>query len=107
MASTTSDFAIYVLYPRTAGTSFDYDYYNTKHIHLATEIWGPYSARIHSVTQMDESTGCYLACVVSWADKQSYKRAQDDLRSGEIEADFGQGKFTDAKPILLAGKAMA
>lgn len=107
MASTTSDFAIYVLYPRTTGSTFDYDYYITKHVSLATEIWGPYSARIHSVMQMDQNTGYHLACVVSWTDEQSYKRAQDDPRSGEIDADIGKGKFTNAKPIFLKGKAMA
>lgn len=63
-------FYIYVLYPRTPGTTLDYAYYTSHHIPLATEIWGPYSCVIHTVTNMDGSSDHWLGCVVEWESRQ-------------------------------------
>lgn len=99
-------FLIYILYPRTPGTTFNYDYYTSKHAALATEIWGPYSARTHSVTKMDEASGYHLALVVEWDGKGKYEEAQKDARTKEIVEDIGSGRFTTAAPVFLEGEQL-
>ena len=73
---------------------------------LANEISGPYTARIHSVTKLDEATGYHLACIAAWESQAKYEQAQEDPRTKEIEDDIGSGRITNAVPLFLAGESL-
>ena len=93
-----------VLYPRSNATHFNFEYYLTKHIPLAKEIWREYGMQIHSIQEMSTESGYHLACVIEWHRKDGYEQAQKDGRTKEIEHDIGSGNFTNATPVFLMGK---
>lgn len=97
-------FVVLVLYPRKPGTTFDWQYYLSKHTPLANEIWGPYGMKMHSISEMAAESGYHQTCVIEWESKEGYEKAQQDDRSKEIMADIADGNFTTASPVFLAGK---
>jgi hypothetical protein len=46
-----------VLYPVTATSTFDYDYYMAKHMPLVEKTWGSQGLRSWSVIKLDPSGG--------------------------------------------------
>lgn len=95
-----------ILYPRDPTTTFDFEYYLSKHTALIKDIWGPYGMKIHSVSEMDGDSGYHCMCVTEWTSKEGYAKAQQDARTKEIrEGSAGDG-FTTAKTVFLEGKSV-
>ena len=75
-----------VLYPKTDGAKFDFDYYRDKHVPLCTSTWGvpaqidkgvdgPYEAAVHftfespdalNAAMANEGTGAIMADVANY-----------------------------------------
>ena len=97
-------FIVVVVYPRTKTSTFDLNYYLSKHVPLTKEIWGHYGLRFHSTSELDADSGYHISCVLEWDSKEGFDKAQKDPRSGEIHQDIESGRFTDSTPVFLAGK---
>jgi hypothetical protein len=111
-------FVVYFLYPRDGQSTFDYDYYQSKHIPRTNEIWGRFGVKMRSVARLDESyhlvgmlvSYSSLAAIPKqplsnsgqeWANKEDYQSAQKYERTKELLDDIGN--FTTSKPIFLEG----
>ena len=95
-----------IMYPRGNDTFFKLDYYLSKHIPFASEIWNPYGVHVLSISTMDEASGYHLVTVLGWDSKEGYENSQKDKRNKEIWDDVYSGSFTNVKPVVLTGNSV-
>jgi uncharacterized protein (TIGR02118 family) len=83
-----------VLYPATEGTSFDHDYYRSKHVPLCSETWGPARVEIDRGVE-----GPYVAAVHFLFDSADAMQAALASEGTEaVRADVAN--YTQIEPIL-------
>jgi len=91
-----------VTYPASEGTTFDLDYYQTKHIPLVRERWG--AAGLQDV-QAFRGTGApgggpaafHMVALLTFESEAAFGNA-GKLHGKEIMGDIKN--FTDAKPVV-------
>lgn len=91
-----------VTYPATAGSTFDLDYYRTKHMPLVRERWG---AAGLSDARLLLGTGApgggaaayHMVALLSFDSPEAFGQAAK-LHGKEIMGDIAN--FTDAKPVV-------
>ena len=96
---------VLILYPRDGGTTFDHEYYATKHLELVKEVNGDALKSIEfarGISDPDGNPPAFVAMASLLFDsKEAYleKRAASRAR---IVADVP--KFTDYRPITQIGE---
>jgi len=92
-----------VVYPRTPGAHFDYDYYQTRHLPLAGERWANAGLTggeaLLGKAAPDGSAPPYFAIgIIHFESAQSLQAALQGEHASEIIGDIRN--FTDAEPVL-------
>jgi uncharacterized protein (TIGR02118 family) len=83
-----------VLYPETAGASFDHDYYRDQHVPLAVKTWSPVRTEIDRGT-----TGPYVAAVhFVFESQDDVNAAMGHEGTGAIMADVAN--YTTIQPVI-------
>jgi len=92
-----------VVYPRTPGTSFDYDYYRDKHMPLVGQCWGDAGLTggeaLLGMNTPDGSEAPYFAIgVIHFDTAESLQAALTGEHASNVIADIRN--FTDAQPVI-------
>lgn len=92
-----------VVYPRTPGATFDYDYYRTKHMPLVGQRWADAGLTggeaLLGKIAVDGSEPPYFAIgIIHFDSGESLRAALNGEHAPEIIADIQN--FTDAQPVL-------
>ena len=92
-----------VVYPRTPGATFDYDYYQTKHMPLVGERWADAGLRggeaLLGKAAPDGSEPPYFAIgIIHFDTAGSLHEALNGEHASEVIADIRN--FTDAQPVI-------
>ena len=85
-------FRVTVLYPKTADSSFDIEYYGTTHVELVREALAPYGVVALEWDQVIGGRGgsqapYYVASYQLWKSRRDFQRAVDDGILGMIAED--------------------
>jgi uncharacterized protein (TIGR02118 family) len=88
-----------VLYPRTANSTFELDYYLSKHMPLLAKFWTKYGLKSWSVTQLSEDAPYSTHTLMEWDSTEAFGKAFQDARTQEVMAD--EDNFSSEKPILV------
>ena len=92
-----------VVYPRTPGTTFDYDYYRTKHMPLVGQRWANAGLlggeALLGRTAADGSEAPYFAIgMIHFETPEALRAALNGEHASEIIQDIRN--FTDAEPVI-------
>lgn len=92
-----------VVYPRTDGATFDYDYYRTKHMSVVAEKWASAGLiggeALLGQAAADGSESPYLAIgILHFDSADSLRAALDGEHGSEVIADIR--KFTNVQPVI-------
>ena len=92
-----------VVYPRTPGTTFDFDYYRSKHMPLVTQLWGNAGLAggeaLLGKSTPDGSEAPYFAIgIIHFDTAEALRAALAGEHASEIIGDIA--KFTDAEPVI-------
>lgn len=99
--------SLQVIYPASAGTTFDYDYYLTTHMDLVGKAWGPHIAS-KLVTKglaggPDTPPGYHAIASMVFKDQAAFDAAMQGAQP--LLDDIPN--FTDAKPQILVGEVVS
>jgi len=98
--------SLQVIYPITADTSFDYDYYLETHMALVGEHMGPHIESTLVTKGLaggpDTPPGYYAVATILFKDQQSMNAAL--AGSGAVMADIPN--FTNTRPKILLGEVI-
>ena len=99
-----------VVYPRTAGTSFDYDYYRNEHLPLVGRLWqdaGFVSGEaLLGKAAPDGSEAPYFAIgILHFESAEALQAALSGEHAPEIIGDIR--KFTNAEPVMQVNERAA
>lgn len=83
-----------VTYPAGEGSTFDHDYYATKHVPLAVAAWSPVK------TEIDKGiNGPAVAAVHFWFDSmEQFQGAMGSAKTAEVMADVAN--YTNITPSM-------
>lgn len=92
-----------VVYPRSPGATFDYDYYRTKHMPLVGQRWGDAGLTggeaLLGKFGPDGSQASYFAIgIIHFDTSDSLRAALDGEHASEVIGDIRN--FTDVQPII-------
>lgn len=92
-----------VVYPRSPGATFDYDYYQTRHMPLVGERWAAAGLTggeaLLGKTAADGSQAPYFAIgIIHFDTADSLRAALDGEHASEVIADIRN--FTDVQPVI-------
>lgn len=92
-----------VVYPRASGTTFDYDYYENKHLPLAGRCWGKAGLvggeALLGKSAADGSEPPYFAIgILHFQSEDALNAALAGEHAPEVIGDIRN--FTDAEPII-------
>ncbi|KAI1845505.1 hypothetical protein JX266_008363 [Neoarthrinium moseri] len=102
MSPATPGVLINVLYPASAASGFDLDYYLHTHMPLVDKHWRPHGLLGWTVAVMDGSTsGYHVQAIMTFEDLEAFESV---MEMGEIMADINN--FTSARPVRWVGKVV-
>jgi uncharacterized protein (TIGR02118 family) len=92
-----------VVYPRAPGATFDYDYYQSKHLPLAMRRWADAGLvggeALLGTTAADGSDPPYFAIgIIHFESADALKAALTGEHAPEVIGDIGN--FTDVQPVI-------
>jgi|SRR6476659_9432265 uncharacterized protein (TIGR02118 family) len=92
-----------VIYPRTPGASFDYDYYRTKHMPLVGERWGDAGltggeALLGKAAPNGSEPPYFAIGIIHFDTVESLQLALNGEHASEVIADIRN--FTNAEPVI-------
>lgn len=92
-----------VVYPRSPGATFDYDYYQTRHMPLVGERWAAAGLTggeaLLGKAAADGSQAPYFAIgIIHFDTADSLRAALDGEHASEVIADIRN--FTDVQPVI-------
>ena len=99
-----------VVYPRTTGTRFDYDYYRKQHLPLVGRLWqdaGLVSGEaLLGKSAPDGSEAPYFAIgILHFESAEALRAAMTGEHAAEVIGDIA--KFTDAEPVMQVNERAA
>lgn len=94
--------AVTVLYPKTAASTFDTDYYHAKHMKMVHDLWGPMGLHgtkvMHGTPGPDGSAPTYtVITMLEFESMDAFKKAAA-THGAEIMGDITN--FTNARPVM-------
>jgi len=92
-----------VVYPRTPGANFDYDYYRTKHMPLVGQRWGGAGlaggeALLGEATPDGSEPPYFAIGIIHFDSADALRAALEGEHAAEIIGDIHN--FTDAEPVI-------
>lgn len=92
-----------VVYPRTRGATFDYDYYRTKHMPLVGERWADAGltggeALLGKAAPDGSEPPFFAIGIIHFESASSLQAALDGEHAPEVIADIRN--FTNAQPVI-------
>jgi uncharacterized protein (TIGR02118 family) len=95
--------------PKSEGTTFDFDYFRSKHLPEVGRIFGPYGLGYASVLRgeqsLDGSDPAYFAmAILSFATEEGARAAVASEEAKSLSADFAN--FTNATPVMQFNTAV-
>lgn len=91
-----------VLYPKTATSHFDTDYYHAEHMKLVRDLWQPMGLRgarvLHGQTGPDGKPPSYAVIAILEFDSLEAFGKAAAAHGGQIMGDIAN--FTDVQPVL-------
>ncbi|KAK9425306.1 putative ethyl tert-butyl ether degradation protein [Seiridium unicorne] len=97
----TSAAIINILYPASAASNFDMDYYLSHHMPLVMKYWKPYGMRGWTVVELDKYSGYYVQAIVDFESLEGFDKAMSAECNGEVMDDIK--KFTNESPVRWIG----
>lgn len=98
--------SLQVIYPKSDDTTFDYDYYSTKHMALVGEHMGPHIQSTVVTKGLaggpDTPPGFFAVATIVFADQAAMNAAM--AASGPVMGDLPN--FTNAHPQVLIGEVI-
>jgi len=98
--------SLQVIYPITADTSFDYDYYLSTHMSVVGQHMGPHIERTIVTKGLaggpDTPPGHYAIATILFSDQGAFDAAM--AASGPVMADIPN--FTNSQPQILIGEVV-
>lgn len=95
-----------VLYPVVPETTFDHDYYETKHMALVEELMGPYASLIQATKGVaggpDIPAPFYAIATIVFETKEKMQAAM--ANAGQLTADIPN--YTNVRPQMLIGETI-
>jgi len=92
------------LYPATPSASFNLSYYLNNHMPLVQNKWVPFGLKSWTVTRLDPKSGYIVQCTMFWESLQHWENGMKE-EGEEVIKDMG--RYTNIKPIRLAGEVIA
>ena len=92
--------SLFVLYPNHEGARFDLDYYRNTHIPLAMTVMK--ATLTEGLPGKDAPAPFVMICHFQFASPEALAAANAMPEIGDVRADVA--KFTDIKPVVMAGK---
>lgn len=90
-----------VLYPAKEGVTFDLEYYQTKHMPLVLEKWGPLGMKQAIITDLRHTDQPYIIqATLHWDSVESIKKASA-VHGAEVMGDVVN--FYSDKPVVVTG----
>jgi uncharacterized protein (TIGR02118 family) len=97
-----------VAYPKTATSTFNHDYYVSKHVPLVGRLWGPMGLRSTRVLKGTGSLGgapAYeLICLLDFPSQEAFNQAAG-AHADEVMGDIRN--FTNVEPIVQFNEPVA
>ena len=92
-----------VVYPRSAGSTFDYDYYRSKHLPLVGKRWAGAGlvggeALLGSAAPDGAEAPYFAIGIIHFDTSESLQAALNGEHAGEVIGDITN--FTDVQPII-------
>lgn len=100
----SNEATVSVLYPRTAKSTFELDYYLSNHMPLVAKCWTKYVLKSWSVTQLGEDAPYSIHTLMEWDSTEAFGKALQDAGTQEVMADVDN--FSSEKPILVQGNVV-
>jgi uncharacterized protein (TIGR02118 family) len=98
--------SLQVLYPASDGTTFDFDYYTTKHFALVGEHFGPHIKGVQAIKGIAGGPGApvgyHAVATLLFSDQAALEAGL--AASGPVLADIPN--FTNATPQMLIGEVI-
>jgi len=99
-----------VLYPRTAGATFDYDYYQTRHLPLAVQRWADAGLTggeaLLGKAAVDGSDAPFFAIgIIHFESAEALHAALTGEHASEVVGDIAN--FTNVQPIMQVNERAA
>lgn len=93
-----------ILYPKTSTSTFDMEYYLSKHMPLVQEKWGSKGLQSWSIAKVDPASGyCVHASLVFQSVEAFQTAAKEDGPSvmGDVQ------NFSSEHPLMVVGEQVA
>lgn len=89
---------VQVIYPPSAASSFDMDYYLNSHVPKVEKLWGPQGLQSCTVITGEKDSGYHVQTSMVWKNMVSFKNAEDvDAVREDIK------NFTEVAPYRWVG----
>jgi len=98
-----------IVYPRHPGATFDYDYYQNKHIRLAGERWGNAGltggeALIGKAAADGSAPAFFAIGIIHFESDDALQAALTGAHAAEVMGDIPN--FTDVQPIIQVNERL-
>jgi uncharacterized protein (TIGR02118 family) len=98
-----------VVYPRATGASFDYDYYEHKHLPLATKRWAEAGltggeALLGKVAADGSAPAFFAIGIIRFESAEALQAAMTGEHAAEIIGDIAN--FTDVQPLIQVNESI-
>jgi len=91
-----------IIYPKTADSTFNMDYYLKNHMPLVQKTWRAHGLKGWKVIQLDPSSGYQAQAILEWESVELMQKAlaNPDLTTG-VMGDIVN--YTNVQPLRLLG----
>lgn len=96
---------VIVAYPRKEGSTFDKEYYLSKHMPLVKKHWKKHGLRSYAVTELNADGPYTYSAVLEFESLEGIGAAVQDRNTNEVMDDAKN--FSSEPPVLLHGAVLA
>jgi uncharacterized protein (TIGR02118 family) len=102
-------YVLTITYPKSAGASFDFDYFREKHLPEVGKAFQPFGLGYAAVLRGEESLGggdpaYFVTVILSFATEQGARDAVASEAAKALSADVAN--FTTVKPVMQLNTAV-
>ena len=94
-----------VLYPKTATSTFNLDYYKTTHKDLVLKAWSGVGLKSITITKYGKDAPYSYGAYLEWDSLEAFDKATDTPATKEVMDDITN--FSSEKPVLISGEVVA
>ena len=93
-----------VLYPRTATSTFNIDYYLSTHMPLVVKHWSDYGLKGYKVVSFDADAPWTYGCTLEFESLEGFEKAGQTEGAKTVMGDIVN--FSNEKPVLAKGEVI-